>query len=295
MISIYKGIIMSKRSFEIFAEVCDRQSMSEAAKALELSQPAVSAAIASLEKEYETKLFIRRGKTLQLSEPGRRLRQYADIILDQYSRAWDDLHEQPQTEQFVIGVSDCASEIFLPSLIRKIPDSLNLSFVSADTQTVISMLREHQCSLCVADHHADENGFTYLPLYKEEYVFAASDDYTKETSMGMNTLLNQKLLLREKGASSRAVFEAAVMKKSAEIHPFVESVSDLSLITLAQNGAGITVLPQRLIEKSLKKKRLHTIRVKGTDLRRQYYLVYRSDMHINAPFESLIETIRNCA
>ena len=85
------------------------------------------------------------------------------------------------------------------------------------------------------------------------------------------------------------------MKKSAEIHPFVESVSDLSLITLAQNGAGITVLPQRLIEKSLKKKRLHTIRVKGTDLRRQYYLVYRSDMHISAPFESLIETIRNCA
>ena len=106
---------MSKRSFEIFAEVCDRQSMSEAAKALDLSQPAVSAAIASLEKEYETKLFIRRGKTLQLSEPGRRLRQYADIILDQYSRAWDDLHEQPQAERFVIGVSDNASEIFLPA------------------------------------------------------------------------------------------------------------------------------------------------------------------------------------
>ena len=136
---------MSKRSFEIFAEVCDRQSMSEAAKALDLSQPAVSAAIASLEKEYETKLFIRRGKTLQLSEPGRRLRQYADIILDQYSRAWDDLHEQPQAEQFVIGLSDYASEIFLPSLIRKIPDSMNLSFVSADTQTVQFIHRGSSC------------------------------------------------------------------------------------------------------------------------------------------------------
>lgn len=285
---------MSKRTLEIFVEVCDQQSMSAAAQTLGMSQPAISAAVSSLEKEYDTKLFIRRGRTLQLSEQGRRLRQYADVILEQYDRAWDSLHEQHSEESYTIAMTPLASELFLPSLIRSMEDT-QLSFISSESETIMNMLGEHQCDIVIADHNADDAGFTYIPLYKETFVFAASSLYIKEDSLGMNALLSKKLLLREKGAGSRQAFEAAVMKKSVQVRPFVESVSDLSLITLAQSGAGIAVLPLRLIEKSLRKKRLHTVKVKGTDLKRQYYLVYRSDMHMSEGFSALIQKIRDCA
>ena len=285
---------MSKRTLEIFVEVCDQQSMSAAAQSLGMSQPAISAAVSSLEKEYDTKLFIRRGRTLQLSEQGRRLRQYADVILEQYDRAWDSLHEQHSEESYTIAMTPLVSELFLPSLIRSMEDT-QLSFISSESETIMNMLREHQCDIVIADHNADDACFTYIPLYKETFVFAASSLYIKEDSIGMNALLSKKLLLREKGAGSRQAFEAAVMKKSVQVRPFVESVSDLSLITLAQSGAGIAVLPQRLIEKSLRKKRLHTVKVKGTDLKRQYYLVYRSDMHMSEGFSARIQKIRECA
>lgn len=286
---------MSKRSLEIFVEVCDRQSVSEAAKELGLTQPAVSYAIASLEKEYETELFVRKGRSLELSDQGRRLRQYADVILEQYERAWSSLHEEESSESYVVGVGGSAAETLLPSLIRKVPENISLSFVSDDSERVMEMLREHQCDVAIADHNADESGMTYIPIYKEVFVFAASDSYTDEDSMGWNTLMDQKLLLEKKGSGSRAAVEAAVARRSTELKPYVESSSDFSLIRLAESGAGIAVLPLKLIEKSLKKKRLHTIKVKGTDLKRQYYMIYRSDMHMSEGFQQLLKRIQECA
>ena len=160
---------MSKRTLEIFVEVCDQQSMSAAAQSLGMSQPAISAAVSSLEKEYDTKLFIRRGRTLQLSEQGRRLRQYADVILEQYDRAWDSLHEQHSEESYTIAMTPLASELFLPSLIRSMEDT-QLSFISSESETIMNMLGEHQCDIVIADHNADDAGFTYLPLYRETFV-----------------------------------------------------------------------------------------------------------------------------
>lgn len=286
---------MSKRALEIFMEVCEQQSMSEAAKVLHLTQPAVSAAVSSLEKEYETKLFVRHGKTLELSEQGRRLRQYADVILEQYGRAWDALHEQPVKEEFRIALNDTASEIFLPSIVKRVMDESLVSFVCCDSESALRMLKNHECDLSIADHNADETGMTYLPLYKEEYVFAASDSYTRETSLNLGMLLSERLLLREKGSGCRSAFEAAVTKRSVEVDPFVESRSDLSLITLARDGAGIVCLPLRLIEKSLRKKKLHLIKVKGIEMKRQYYMIYRSDMHQSEGFQSLLNAVQECA
>lgn len=283
---------MSKRSLEIFVEVCDQRSMSSAAKTLKMSQPAVSSAIASLEKEYDTDLFVRRGRTLELNAQGKRLRQYADVILEQYDRAWSSIHEEEQADQYVLGISTGASETILPSLIRKLPDELSLSFVCDETDKVMEMLKDHRCDLCIADQNADEEGLTYLPLYKETFVFAASGSYTEETSIGLSALLNHHLLLEKKGSPGRKAAEAAIARKSAELHPYVESSSVFSLIRLAESGAGIAVLPERLIEKSLKKKRLHMIKIKGADMKRQYYLIHRSDMHMSESFRELLGKIR---
>ena len=87
---------MSERLFEVYLTVCDKGSMTAAAQELGMTQPAVSGAVAALEKTYETKLFERKGKTIELTEAGRRLRQYSQTILDQYEMARKAVHEEKQ-------------------------------------------------------------------------------------------------------------------------------------------------------------------------------------------------------
>ena len=289
---------MSKRNLEIFIEVCDSGSMTVAAGNMGMTQPAVSAAVKELETQYDAKLFERRGRTIELTEAGRRLRQYASTILDQYQQAWNSLHETESTSVFCIGVSTSASEIFLPDLAgtisKEIPGS-DIRYITGSPEDVTEMLVRHEADFCIADLMAEGNELAYIPLYKEEIIAVASDRYTTEDALSAAKLNNERLLLREKGCGSRDCLEGALQRAGMHAEPFVEGNSDLALIGLAESGAGIAVLPKKLIARSLKKKRLHQIRIKGTEMKRQYYLIYRSDMHMGDAALKIKKLITDCA
>jgi DNA-binding transcriptional LysR family regulator len=157
------------------------------------------------------------------------------------------------------------------------------------------MLIDHRLDFCIADLNADETNLTYLPLYKEEFCAAVSPSYYEDDTAAVSQLPQMNLLLREEGSGSRLCLQAVASRRSLELSPYAECGSDLSLIRMAENGLGLTVVPKRLIEKSIRKKRLHTVKIKGADFRRQYYLIYRTDMYLDDSLQSLVRSIRTFA
>ena len=73
---------MNLKQLEAFAGVAETKSFSLTAKQLFLTQPTVSAHIASLEKELNTCLFIRSTKGVALSDDGKELYAYAEQMLE---------------------------------------------------------------------------------------------------------------------------------------------------------------------------------------------------------------------
>ena len=69
------------RSLEVFLSVCDHGTMSAAARALGLTQSAVSQTINDLEQRTKTSLFDREVKPLGLTSSGVVLRQRASALL----------------------------------------------------------------------------------------------------------------------------------------------------------------------------------------------------------------------
>lgn len=65
----------------IFVAVAERQHVTRAAEALNLSQSAVSAAVAAIEGRYATKLFHRVGRGIELTEAGRIFLTEAQAVL----------------------------------------------------------------------------------------------------------------------------------------------------------------------------------------------------------------------
>ena len=60
---------MTLRHLQIFKTVCDRMSVTGAAEALNMTQPAVSIAVRELEGFYGVRLFDRIGRKIYLTEP----------------------------------------------------------------------------------------------------------------------------------------------------------------------------------------------------------------------------------
>ena len=69
---------MNLKQLEAFVRVAETKSFSAAAKQLYLTQPTVSAHIASLERELNTCLLVRNTKGVALSESGKELYAYAE-------------------------------------------------------------------------------------------------------------------------------------------------------------------------------------------------------------------------
>jgi DNA-binding transcriptional LysR family regulator len=75
--------VAALRDIECFALVARHRSFSRAAAALSLSQPAVSQAVARLERELGLRLFERSSRTVALSPFGESLLPYAEAVLSQ--------------------------------------------------------------------------------------------------------------------------------------------------------------------------------------------------------------------
>ena len=87
---------MTLRHFRIFLAVCERLSMTEAARQLHISQPSVTQAIHEMENHYGILLFERLGRHIYLTAAGENLKQYAYQILSLCQQAEDSQGEEEE-------------------------------------------------------------------------------------------------------------------------------------------------------------------------------------------------------
>lgn len=107
---------MDIQQLRAFREVARRHSFSGAAKALFVSQPAVSRQISSLEAEIGMPLFVRMGNHIVLTDPGRKLLVYAEEVLQTLEQAARALQNLQDLRQGMVTVAADAylSKYFLP-------------------------------------------------------------------------------------------------------------------------------------------------------------------------------------
>ena len=84
---------MDIRKIEAFSKVYEHSSFSKAGKALYLSQPTISAHVASLEQELEVQLFDRIGRSVVPTKAGEVLYRHAQKIFEASELAISELRK----------------------------------------------------------------------------------------------------------------------------------------------------------------------------------------------------------
>jgi LysR family transcriptional regulator for metE and metH len=151
-----------------------------AADELHLTLSAVSHSISKLEADLDCVLFTRTGRTLQLTEQGRwLLKETTQVIgrLDRIRKQLGEFSEQARPSlRLALGpsVATCLMGDILSEL-RVSRDCVALNLRTADRDTAIELLREHEVDAAiVVDPPPDDEEFTVTPLFSDELCLVIS-------------------------------------------------------------------------------------------------------------------------
>ncbi|WAC27440.1 LysR family transcriptional regulator [Ancylobacter sp. SL191] len=162
------------RALEIFLAVCDAGSMAEAARRMGLTQPAISQAVAEMEKRIGVQLFDRSARPLALTGAGGALRQRASALLSEARQIAPLLREAEHARLPLLraGLVDSLSRALMGPLSRALGERAEqVSLLSGLTASHAGALLTRQLDLLVGADDLDEiEGLERWPLLSEPYV-----------------------------------------------------------------------------------------------------------------------------
>ena len=164
----------------IFESVGRRLSFSQSAVELGVSQPAVSHAIARLEKELNTRLFRREHRGVSLSKLGKQLFDQISKPVSEIHLALDDLCQQKGSNHVTLCVSTAfATYCLLPKIVhfKQANPEIQLSCLTTDSD--LNRLHE-QADLTIPLGFADWPNYQRWKLTDESVIAVCSQQYLDE-------------------------------------------------------------------------------------------------------------------
>lgn len=162
------------RALEIFVAVCEHGAMAAAARQLNVSQPAVSLAIAELERKMGTELFDRTVRPLALTPAGGMLRQRASVLLTDARQIAPLLRETKfgKLPTIRVGLVDSLTRVLTQPLAQFLSARADqVSMLSGLTATHASELLTRRLDLFLGvDDLVDLPGLERWMLLREPYV-----------------------------------------------------------------------------------------------------------------------------
>jgi LysR family hydrogen peroxide-inducible transcriptional activator len=255
-----------------FAAVAREQSFGAAADALDVSQPAVSAAIAALEATLGCRLFERRARGAMLTHLGEQvlpgalevLSRLEDLVgvAERSGRA----HHGPLRLGIIPTVAPYILSTVLETLAGRFP-ALVPEITESRTPTLSASLKAGTLDLVVLALPTGDDELAEIPLYWEEFVLLVHDEHplAGATNVATTALADLDVLLLEEGHCLR---DQAIDLCRAAGARTGQAANAASLTTVSQLVAarrGVTLLPATAVPVEVRGA-LSTARFSGSPL-----------------------------
>lgn len=241
---------MTRKHFTIFVEVCRFLNFSQAAEALNTTQPAVSLAVKELESHYGVALFERMNRRVYLTPAGEALLATAQDVLRGFQEAEETLG-QGRPLALRVGANVSFGEAGLAQVLgrfRQEHPQVRLRVLVANSDKIQSLLAENQLDVGIVDSLGVSERLRAQPLYQEDLVLAAAPGRFPAPAT-VEELAALPLLLREPGSGLRSSVDRVFSQQGLAPQPLLESTSTAALAQAAKAGLGVAILPEALAQR----------------------------------------------
>jgi DNA-binding transcriptional LysR family regulator len=288
---------MTLDQLRVFIAVAERGHVTRAAEDLRISQSAASAAIATLESRYRTKLFDRVGRGIQLTETGRLFLREARAVLDRASMARSVLQDLAglATGAVAVAASQTIATYWLPrrlSAFHTANPGVRLNVVIRNTREVESAVVEGEANIGLVEGPTQHPALIRQHVDQDSLVLVVASDQPPLpiNAMGRLDLRAITWVIREAGSGTRRGLEDLAFREGLtldDLNIFLVLPSNEAVREAIEAGAGATIISRHVVASAIAAGTLTAIPIELPP--REYALLRHRDRHASTAQRALVQ------
>ena len=277
------------RELESFYHVVKEGSFSRAAQVLYLTQPTVSAHVASLARKLRVQLLVRTTKEVFLTDAGKLLFRYAEQILNLREEAVRAVESFAKEMRGTIRVaaSSIPGQYYLPKLIqgfRCLYPEVNFSLETLDSGEVVERVTARKVDLGFTGTMIASGKCTY-EVFAEDRLVVITPNTPKyrtylSTGFPIRQLTRENFIRREAGSGTRIETENFLREMGVDVDKITTAVevrSTESIKQMVSEGLGISMISQSASRDYCQFQKILAFNFDNVSLRRKLYLVHHKN------------------
>ncbi len=288
---------MTLSQLRTFLAVADAGSVRVAAESLFVSQPAVSGAIASLERELGIALVARQGRGLRLTMAGT---AFADDVrtslglLDYGCRRARSVEDPGRGTVRLVAVATATERLLLPVVARfreQNPEA-GVTIQVGNRTTVWKSLRDHKADLVVAGRPPVAVPADTLARGENRLVLIGPASTTQRTNGNdaVHDPARETWLLREPGSGTRAAADALLAELDID-PPTMILGSNAAIERGVELGLGVGLISREAAAEGISQGAVTVWACRGTPMIRPWHLVCYSGEPLGPTALALVKSM----
>lgn len=287
----------SLRQIAVFVAVAQHESVSRAAEELALSQSATSTALSELERQYDTQLFDRFGRTVRLNELGHALLPPAMELIERAAAIESLLEGRAGYGRLRIGatltIGNYLATLIVADFLKRHPES-TLSLTVHNTASIVDQVAKNELDLGLIEGICRHRDLHVEPWVADEltvfcapaHVLAAKRTATRDE------LLDEAWIVREAGSGTRETLDQALREQNRSLNIRLELEHTEAIKRAVEFGLGIGCVSRLALREALRRGSLVAIATPQLNLRRQFHFVHHQRKFQTAGMREFIALCR---
>ncbi len=281
--------------------VAELGSVSRAALALHLTQPAVTKQLRALERELGTALVERVGRGIELTAAGQVLCEYGrrgSALFDECRGLLTEM-ERGTAGKLALGAGVTTSIFQLPRWLKELQreqPGIDVSVRTGSSRVIEGLVLDCKVELGLVTSAVERHELVATELYSEQIVLVGAADYRRARGSGRLELAELPLILFPADTGFRAYLDARLAARGLVAKVKMESDSVEAIKSFVSIGLGASFLPIAAVEAELRSRKLKRLHVAGLpSLRRRTACIRRHDRRPSAAVRLFIDIVRGRA
>lgn len=277
---------MLETKIQTLLAVIEHQNFTHAARALSMTQPAVSHHIKQLEQEIGAPIFVRGKSGLILTDQGEIVVKYARRLKALDAKMYRELQNaEKHLTALRIGITHTSESNVIPTVLAKCcrqHSGLNITVVTDTIKNLYEMLENYELDLAIVEGSVNVPRFSSMMLDTDYLMCVMSNEnpLSKSAVVTLAELKKEPMILRLPTSATRMLFESALESSNdsiANINVTLEVDNIATIKDLVRKDLGVSILPRSACLDELRRKKLTALPIENLSMIRETRIVYNRD------------------
>lgn len=275
---------MNLRALRYFVAIADAGSLTAAATAISIAQPALTRQLRELEADLGAQLFQRTPRGVLLTQAGVTLYESAQRMLAEAARVRLNLSQRQDTTStpVALGASPTLARLILPSLFENCQHAISgvkLRAREAFTPALLDWLERGMIDMAIVTNPEAGRALALHPLLSEPFALVSHTSLKLEPAVSVSQLTRVPVLMT---SLHRAIVEKQLIPLGGRLNVQAEMDSVDSIRELVLRGHCATIMPVSVFNEQRATRTLRMSEVSGVQLSRLLVLATRLDRQDNS-------------